>query len=359
MLYYLREWLVDYFSFFNVFGYITFRTFMAVLTGFFVSLVIYPKFIAYLKKIKIEQSIRSDGPKSHLVKAGTPVMGGLIIIFSMLLNIFLWTDFLLNSYVQLMTLVIVLFGFIGFLDDYLKVSKKNPKGLSAKHKFLMQIGFATIFMLFLYFKQDYSTALSIPFLKEFTIELGFWYVPFGVFVIVATSNALNLTDGMDGLAIVPSSVSMLLLGLIIYLVGHFNLASYLHLFYIKEAGELAIVAGATIGAALAFLWYNSYPAQIFMGDTGSLTLGAVIAAFVIITKTELLSIVFNGIFVVEAISVILQVGSFKMTGKRIFRMAPIHHHFEVKGASEPKLIVRFWIISILLAIVSIAAIKVR
>lgn len=360
MLLYLKLEFGQQLSFLNIFHYITFRTFMAVFTGFFFSVLIYPAFINYLKKIKMEQAIRTDGPSSHLVKAGTPVMGGLIIIFSVLVNIFLWTDFMNNFYIQLLSLTIVLFGFIGFLDDYLKVSKKNPKGLPSKYKLTLQVVFALIFMFVLFSKKGYTSVLLIPMFKNAAYDIGWWYIPFGAFVIVATSNALNLTDGMDGLAIMPSIISVTLLGVVAYLVGHVNLATYLHVIYIKGAGELSIVAGATIGAALAFLWYNSYPAQIFMGDTGSLTLGAVIGALTIITKTEILSIIFNGLFVVETLSVIMQVASFKMTGKRIFRMAPLHHHFEVKGQStEPKLIVRFWIISLLLAIVSIAFIKVR
>ncbi len=360
MLLYLKTVLAPHFSFLNVFSYITFRTFMAVFTGFFLSFFVYPHFIAFLKRIKMEQAIRTDGPTAHLSKIGTPAMGGVIIILSMLVNILLWTDFINNFYVQIFTLLIVMFGFIGFLDDYLKVSKKNPKGLPSRYKFLMQVVFSGIFMWLLCSSKGYPEILLVPLLKNASFDIGWLYIPFGMFVIVATSNALNLTDGMDGLAIVPTMVSMLLLLLVVYLVGHAPLARYLHLIYVRGAGELAIIAGATIGAALAFLWYNSYPATIFMGDTGSLALGALLGAFTVMTKTEILSVVFNGLLVVETLSVILQVASFKTTGKRIFRMAPLHHHFELKeGATEPKLIVRFWIISLLLAIVSIAAIKIR
>jgi len=359
MFYYLKDIGAEYFSFLNVFGYLTFRTFMAILTGFFTSIVFYPRFISYLKKIKAEQSIRDDGPKTHLAKIGTPTMGGLVIISSVLLNIFLWTDFINNFYIWLATFTLLFFGYIGFHDDYLKVVKKNSDGLRAKHKFGMQLLFSFVFMMALYFKSDFSTELVFPVVK-YTIDLGFMYIPFGMLVIVATSNGLNLTDGIDGLAIVPTMISMMLLGLIVYLVGNIRYSDYLHLHYLAGSGELAIIGGAVIGSALSFLWYNSYPAQIFMGDTGSLTLGALIGALTIITKTEILSIVFNGIFVMEALSVILQVGSFKLTGKRIFRMAPIHHHFEIKHKTiEPKLVVRFWIVSILLAIISIALIKVR
>ncbi len=360
MLYYLKMNLLPFFTPFNVFSYITFRTFMAVFTSFFLSLVSYPYFIAYLKRIGVRQAIRDDGPQSHLAKAGTPAMGGLVLLLSVLVNIVLWTDFLHNLWVQAITLLIVLFGSIGFLDDWLKVSRRDPKGLASRWKFLLQVIFATAFMLFLFGNRAFHPTLVVPIVKQLVFDIGWWYVPFGVLVIVATSNALNLTDGMDGLAIVPSIISMTLLAVVVYLVGHAGFAAYLHMPLVRGAGELAVVGGATVGAALAFLWYNSYPASIFMGDTGSLALGALIGAFTVVTKTEILSIVFNGLFVLEAVSVILQVTFFKTTGRRIFRMAPIHHHFEIKsGAAEPKIIVRFWILSILLALFSIALIKVR
>ncbi len=347
-------------SFMNLFGYITFRTFMAVLTGFFFSVFLYPKFIEYLRKIKAGQSIRSDGPASHLIKSGTPTMGGALIIVSVFVNVLLWNDFVFNTYVQLTVFILLSFGALGFYDDFLNIKKKGKLGLKARDKFIIQILLAAVVMTILYIKKDYSTTLYIPVIKHLTIDIGWWYIPFGVLVIVGTSNAVNLTDGMDGLATVPSVVSTVLMAAVLYLVGHAELSRYLHLFYINGAGELAIIAGAVIGSAMAFLWYNTYPAQIFMGDTGSLTLGALLGIFTIITKTELLSLIFNGLFVVEVLSVILQVGSFKLRGKRIFRMAPIHHHFEVKGnTAEPKLVVRFWIVAILLAIVSIAMIKVR
>ncbi|HOW50806.1 MAG TPA: phospho-N-acetylmuramoyl-pentapeptide-transferase [bacterium] len=360
MLLYLKLWYLQSVPQFNVLTYITFRTFMAVFTGFILSLIVYPYFIAYLKRIKMEQAIRTDGPQAHLAKAGTPAMGGVIILLSVLVNIFLWTDFLKNFWIQSMTLLIVLFGLIGYLDDWLKVSKRNPQGLASRWKFLMQVVFATAFMLLLYYHKGFEPTLVVPIFKSLTFDIGWWYIPFGVLVIVGTSNGLNFTDGMDGLAIVPTMISMLLLAIIVYLVGHAAFANYLHMPLVRGAGELAIIGGATIGAALAFLWFNSYPASIFMGDTGALSLGAMIGAFTVVTKTELLSLIFNGLFVVEVLSVILQVAFFKTTGRRIFRMAPIHHHFELGGnATEPKLIVRFWILSILLALLSIATIKVR
>ncbi len=359
MFFYL-SWLAEKgFPSLNVLNYITFRTFMAVLTSFFISLFLYPKFIRHLKKIKAEQSIRIDGPSTHLAKVGTPSFGGILIIGSLLLNVLLWSDFIFNPYVFVMTLLIILFGLIGFSDDYLKMTKKNSKGLSGKKKLFFQLLFSGIFMTVLYARGDYSTLLMVPIFKNAAFDIGIFYIPFGMLVITATSNALNLTDGIDGLAIVPTIVSTALLGTLLYLVGHSALANYLHLFYIADAGELSVVAGAVIGASLAFLWYNAHPAEIFMGDTGSLTLGAIIGAFTIITKTEFLSIVFNGIFVAEALSVIFQVGSFKLTGKRIFRMAPLHHHFEVGGLKETKVAMRFWIVAILLAIISIAMVKVR
>jgi phospho-N-acetylmuramoyl-pentapeptide-transferase len=360
MLLYIKLWYLQSVPQLNVINYITFRTFMAVFTGFLLSLVIYPYFIAYLKRVKMEQAIRTDGPQAHLAKVGTPAMGGVVILFSVLVNIFLWTDFLRNFWVQAMSLLIVLFGLIGFMDDWLKVSKKNPKGLASRWKFLLQVVCATAFMFLVYYHKGFEPTLVVPIFKALTFNIGWWYIPFGAFVIVATSNALNFTDGMDGLAIVPTMISMLLLAIIVYLVGHASLATYLHMPLVRGAGELAVIGGATIGAALAFLWFNSYPASIFMGDTGALALGAMIGAFTVVTKTELLSIVFNGLFVIETVSVILQVAFFKTTGRRIFRMAPLHHHFELGGeATEPKLIVRFWILSILLALLSIATIKVR
>jgi len=360
MLYYLKMELLPLFTPLNVFSYITFRTFMAIFTAFFLSLFIYPRFIAYLKKTKVEQVIRTDGPQSHLAKAGTPAMGGLVLLLSVIANIFLWTDFLHNFWVQMITLLLVLFGLVGLLDDWLKVSQRNPQGLRSRWKFTLQVVCATVFMLIVYRHSGFQPTLVVPVVKEFVFDLGGWYIPFGVLVIVATSNALNLTDGMDGLAIVPTIISMTFLAVVVYLVGHAGLAAYLHMPIVRGSGELAIVGGATIGAALAFLWFNSYPASIFMGDTGSLALGAMIGAFTVVTKTELLSLIFNGLFVLEALSVIVQVAFFKTTGRRLFRMAPLHHHFEVKGgATEPKIIVRFWILSLLLALFSIALIKVR
>ncbi|MCK5807882.1 phospho-N-acetylmuramoyl-pentapeptide-transferase [bacterium] len=361
MILYLVDWLRDYFPSVQIFNYITIRIFISILTSFFISIFFYPKFINFLRRKKVEQTIREDGPKAHLAKAGTPTMGGVIIIFSLLINVLLFTDFMNNFYIYSITFLVVGTGIIGFYDDYLNITKSGKgRGLSARSKFLAQILIATVFMVFLYLRQDYAPELHIPIFKGATVDIGWWYIPFGVLVIVGTSNAVNLTDGMDGLATVPSMVSVLLLAMIVYLVGHAAFANYLHLFFIGGAGELAVVAGATFGSAMAFLWYNTYPAQIFMGDTGSLTLGALLGGLVVVTKTEFLSIIFNGIFVIETLSVIIQVTSFKLTGKRVFRMAPFHHHFEVTGkTAEPKLVVRFWIVAILLAIVSTALIKVR
>ncbi len=361
MILYLVDFLRGCCPHLQFFHYLTIRSFIAVLLSFFFSLWLYPKFIALLRRKKVEQTIRDDGPQTHLVKAGTPTMGGLLIILSVLMTVFLFTDFLHNFYIYSVTFLVVGTGAIGFYDDYLNITKKGKsRGLSARAKFSLQLLIATAFMIILYLRPDYSSELHVPVFKAVTTDIGWWYIPFGVLVIVATSNAVNLTDGMDGLATVPSMVSVTLLAMIAYLVGHAAFADYLHLFFINGAGELAVVAGATFGASMAFLWYNTYPAQIFMGDTGSLTLGALLGAMTVITKTELLSVLFNGIFVMEALSVIIQVGAFKMTGKRVFRMAPFHHHFEVKGdTEEPKLVVRFWITAILLAILSTALIKVR
>ncbi|MFO7735734.1 MAG: phospho-N-acetylmuramoyl-pentapeptide-transferase [bacterium] len=362
MIFYLQDWLRNYFTFFNVFGYITFRTFMAVITAFLISMFIYPRFIAWMRREKTGQNIRKEGPSSHFVKKGTPTMGGLVILLSIIINIFLWTDFIFNSYVQLVTFTVIAFGALGFYDDILNVMGKEALGLRARKKLIAQIVISLIFMFFLYGMKDYSTELIVPGIKALSPDLGIWYIPFGALVIVGTSNAFNLADGMDGLAVVPGLISMVLLTVMVYIVGHATFAGYLHLFFIAEAGELAIMAGALMGASLAFLWYNSYPAEIFMGDTGSLTIGAFMGMFTLITKTELLSIIFNGIFVIEALSVILQVTRFKISGRRFFLMAPIHHHFEMKMKGknkEPKIVVRFWIVAILLAILSISLIKVR
>lgn len=360
MLYSLIYSLHDFFSPLNVFRYITFRTSLAILTALFLSLILGPWMIEKLKKLSLTQQIRDDGPKAHLGKAGTPTMGGILIITCIMVSMLLWGD-LKNIYIWIMIVSLLGFGFIGFIDDYLKVHRQNHKGLRAYQKFGLQIGLAIIIGIFLYFnpKDPYSDVLSVPFFKKWLFELGWIYIPFSVIVIVGSSNAVNLTDGIDGLAIGLVAVAALANGVLVYLSGHKGLAQYLQVLYLPGTGELTVFCGAMFGAALGFLWFNSYPADVFMGDVGSLSLGGALGTLAVITKHEIVLAVVGGIFVIETLSVMIQVSSFKLTGKRVFKMAPIHHHFELKGWPEPKVIVRFWIIGIVLALLSLATLKVR
>ncbi|OFZ31536.1 MAG: phospho-N-acetylmuramoyl-pentapeptide-transferase [Bdellovibrionales bacterium RIFCSPHIGHO2_01_FULL_40_29] len=350
--------LADQFSAFNVFRYITVRTFIAFFTGFFLCLIWGPKFIQKLKEKHFGQSIRDDGPQTHKKKAGTPTMGGWLILLSTLVPLVLWID-VMNPLVIGSVLITWGFGLIGYLDDYLKVSKKNSKGLSGKVRLVGEffIAIATLAVLIQYY--NLSTVISVPFVKSLAFDLGFYYALFGGMVIVGTANAVNLTDGLDGLAIVPVIVAATTLGLFSYIVGHASIASYLQIPHVSGAGELAPLAAAMVAGGLGFLWFNTYPAQVFMGDVGSLSLGGFLGSMAVFTKNEILMVLLGGIFVVEALSVITQVISFKLTGKRIFKMAPIHHHFELGGMTETKIIVRFWIISILLAVLSLATLKLR
>ncbi|MFP4475396.1 MAG: phospho-N-acetylmuramoyl-pentapeptide-transferase [Desulfatibacillaceae bacterium] len=359
MLYHLLYPLHTYFIGFNVFRYITFRTIYAMLTALVVSFVLGPMVIRWLRRKQIGQYIREDGPQTHLDKAGTPTMGGVFILFSILAGTLFWAD-LTNSYVWVVVLVCVGFGLIGFVDDYLMQIKKHSKGLSARGKFLLQILVALVACLLLYAHPSFDTTLTIPFFKKVTPDLGLGYILFGVLVIVGTSNAVNLTDGLDGLAIGPVAIAAGTYMVFAYIAGNVKIANYLQVSYVAGAGELAVFCGAVAGAGLGFLWYNTYPAQVFMGDTGSLPLGAVLGTVAVATKQELVLVIVGGLFVMEAVSVILQVGFFKMTrGKRIFRMAPLHHHFEMKRWPEPKIIVRFWIIAIILALLSASTLKLR
>ena len=360
MLYSLLYSLHDVFSPFNVFRYITFRTSLAVLSAIFFSLLLGPWLIRKLKRFSMTQQIRDDGPKSHMNKAGTPTMGGFLIIFSIALSIFLWGD-LENIYIWIMILSLVGFGAIGFLDDYLKIIRKNHRGLRAYQKFGMQILLALFIGIFLYFnpRDPYTDVLSVPFFKKWLFDLGLFYIPFSVIVIVGSSNAVNLTDGIDGLAIGLVAIAVLANAVLVYISGHKELAEYLQVLYLPGSGELTVFCGAMLGASLGFLWYNSYPADVFMGDVGSLGLGGSLGTLAVITKHEIVLAIVGGIFVIETFSVMLQVTSFKLTGKRVFKMAPIHHHFELKGWPEPKVIVRFWIIGIVLALLSLATLKVR
>jgi phospho-N-acetylmuramoyl-pentapeptide-transferase len=361
MLFYLFTYLQKWFTPLNLFRYITFRTALAVLTAALVSYLVIPHFIKWARKLGGIQAIREDGPSNHLVtKKNTPTMGGLVISGSILAAVLCWGN-LKNIYVLVMAGALAGFSAIGFLDDYLKVVRKNPMGLRACYKFGLQAGLALAIGLIFYLnpKDPYADMLSIPFFKKWLLHLSWFYLPFVVLVIVGSSNAVNLTDGIDGLAIGLVAIATLANGILIYISGHKGLSNYLQVLYIPNIGELAVFCGAMFGAALGFLWYNSYPADLFMGDVGSLGLGGALGTLAIITKQEIILAVVGGIFVVETISVVLQVLSFRLTGKRIFKMAPIHHHFELKGWAEPKVIVRFWIVGIMLALLSLATFKVR
>ncbi|MGO9613188.1 MAG: phospho-N-acetylmuramoyl-pentapeptide-transferase [Dissulfurispiraceae bacterium] len=360
MFYELLYRLHNYFSFLNVFRYITFRTSLAALTALIVTFVIARPLIRWLKKISMTQQIRDDGPQTHQSKTGTPTMGGIIMVISISISLLMWGNFR-NVYVWVMLISLIGFAAIGFVDDYLKVMKRNHKGLRARYKFGAQLILAFTIGVFLYANpaDPYTTVLNVPFFKKWLFDLGLFYIPFSVFIMVGASNAVNLTDGIDGLAIGLVAVATLANGALTYLSGHAVFAKYLQVIYLPGAGELTVFCGAMLGAALGFLWYNAYPADVFMGDVGSLGLGGALGTLAIVTKHEIVLAIVGGIFVIETLSVMLQVLSFKLTGNRIFKMAPIHHHFELKGWPEPKIIVRFWIIAIILALFSLATLKLR
>ncbi|MBP9706902.1 MAG: phospho-N-acetylmuramoyl-pentapeptide-transferase [Oligoflexales bacterium] len=358
MLYHLFLKFSEQFTALNVGRYITFRAGVALITALFISLLLSPWFIRKLKEKQIGQKVRDDGPKSHFSKAGTPTMGGGLILTAVLLPAFFWMD-LSNIYFWCVFFLTLGYGIIGFFDDYLKVSKKNTKGLSGRIRLLGEIGIATVVVVAFQYFSEQNTELLFPFFKNLRIDLGWFYIPFSVLVIVGASNAVNLTDGLDGLAIGPVMTTAATLCVLSYVTGHKYIADYLNYPYLAGSGELAIFSACLVGAGLGFLWYNSYPAQVFMGDVGSLPLGGALGAIAVFTKHEILLSIIGGIFVVVAVSVIAQVFSFKMTGKRVFRMAPIHHHFELKGWPEPKIIVRFWIISCLLAMIGLLSLKLR
>jgi len=358
MLYHLLFPLhVDY-SFFNVFRYITFRTIYASITALLLSFIIGPWLIRELGSHQIGQAIRRDGPERHLAKEGTPTMGGLLIVLSIVIPTLLWAN-LSNPYIWIAVFVTIGYGAVGFLDDYKKVIRKDSKGLSAKWKFCFQILLAGVAAILIYMDIGVNDRVSVPFFKRINPALGLFYIPFIILVIVGASNAVNLTDGLDGLAIGPSIVAAGTYMLFAYLTGHVKIANYLQILYVPGAGELTIFCGAMAGAGIGFLWYNTYPAQVFMGDTGSLSIGAALGVVAVMVKQEILLLLVGGVFVIEALSVIFQVFSYKTTRKRIFRMAPVHHHFELKGWAEPKIIVRFWIISIILALLAISTLKIR
>lgn len=360
MLYELLYSLHNYFSPFNVFRYITFRTSLSAMTALIVTFIIAPPIIRWLRKVSMTQQIRDDGPRTHYSKAGTPTMGGIIILSSITISMLMWGNFR-NIYIWIVMFALLGFGAVGFLDDYLKAVKKNPRGLRALYKFGFQLLLALLIGVFLYMnpKDPYNDVLSIPFFKKWLFDLGYFYIPFSVFVIVGSSNAVNLTDGIDGLAIGLVAIATIANVALVYISGHTQFAKYLQVLYLPGIGELTVFCGAMLGAALGFLWYNAHPAEVFMGDVGSLSLGGALGTLAVITKHEIVLAVVGGIFVIETISVVLQVMSFKLTGRRIFRMAPIHHHFELKGWPEPKVIVRFWIVGIILALFSLATLKLR
>ena len=343
---------------FNIFRYLTFRTIYAMITALLVCFVIGPWIIRTLEGLQARQVIRTDGPESHLQKQGTPTMGGVMILAAIIIPTLLWAD-LTNVYIWVALFITVGYGLIGFVDDYKKVVKKDTKGLSARQKMFWQVLLAGAVATFLFIKPEFSDQLYVPFFKNFHPDLGIWFIPFAALVIVGASNAVNLTDGLDGLAIGPVTINAATYMLFAYVAGHATLSAYLQIPRVVGAGELAVLCGAMVGAGLGFLWYNSYPADVFMGDVGSLSLGGTLGIVAVLTKQELLLVIVGGVFVVEALSVIFQVGSYKYRGKRIFRMAPIHHHFELKGVAEPKIIVRFWIITIILALIAISTLKMR
>lgn len=359
MLYWLTTLLQDHIHSLRVFHYLTFRSILSALTALILSLVIGPKVINWLRQAQIGQCVRDDGPESHLKKSGTPTMGGVMILLTITTSCLLWGK-LSNQYLWMALLVTLGFGLIGWVDDYKKLILKNTKGLSPKQKLFYQSLFAAIFSIYLYSSTGTNLDLLIPFFKDTTLYLGIGGILFSFLVIVGSSNAVNLTDGLDGLAILPTVMVAGALGIFAYASGNSQYAHYLGVPYVSHASELIIFCSAIVGAGLGFLWFNSYPAQIFMGDVGSLGLGAALASVAILVKQELILLIMGGLFVIETLSVILQVGYFKMSGgKRLFKMAPLHHHFELKGWAEPKVIVRFWIITVILVLCGLASLKLR
>ena len=359
MIYHLLYPLHVSISAFNVFRYITFRTIYASLTAFLICFLLGPWVIRKLSYLQVGQYIREDGPQSHHQKAGTPTMGGVLIVMAVSLSTLLWAD-LGNPFIWIVLLVLMGFGTIGFIDDYLMQVKKRSKGLTGKGKLILQTLLALLTGYLVVICPDATTDVAVPFFKQARPDLGWGYILFAAFVMVGASNAVNLTDGLDGLAIGPVIIVAGTYMIFAYVAGHIKIAEYLQISYVSGSGEIAVFCGALAGAGLGFLWFNAYPAQVFMGDVGSLSLGGSIGAVAVITKQEILLALVGGLFVMEALSVIFQVGFFKMTkGKRIFRMAPLHHHFELKGWPEPKVIVRFWIIAIALALISMSTLKLR
>jgi len=360
MIVWLAEQLQTHFSWLNVFGYLTFRAIISALTALMLSLFLGSWFIRLLQAKQIGQQVRSIGPQTHLTKQGTPTMGGVMILMIITFSTLMWSD-LSNHYVWLALFVLNGFGLIGWLDDYKKIHRKNSDGLAARYKYSLQSLIGLLAVLYLFFYGDISIReqLVVPMITDFNWHLGWLAIPLGYFVIVGASNAVNLTDGLDGLAIMPTVLVASALGVFAYVAGNVVISDYLKLPFVQGSGELAIFCAAMAGSGLGFLWFNTYPAQVFMGDVGALALGAALGLVAFITRQEFVFFIMAGVFVIETASVILQVASFKLRGKRIFRMAPIHHHFELKGWAEPKVIVRFWIIAIILVLVGLATLKIR
>ncbi len=361
MLLYLAEYLAQFHSGFNVVQYLTLRAIFGVLTALLISLTLGPLLIRRLTELQIGQFVRDDGPQTHLSKAGTPTMGGALILLAVGSATLLWAD-LSNRYVWVVLLVTLAFGAIGWIDDYRKVVRRRSEGLKAREKYLLQsvAGLATALFLYFTATSTVETQLIVPFFKSVAIPLGLvGFVVLTYFVIVGSSNAVNLTDGLDGLAILPTVMVGGALGVFAYVTGHVNFANYLSIPYVAGVGEVVVFCGALVGAGLGFLWFNTYPAQVFMGDVGALGLGAALGVIAVVVRQELVLLVMGGVFVMETVSVILQVASFKLTGRRIFRMAPLHHHFELKGWPEPRVIVRFWIITVILVLIGLSTLKIR
>ncbi|MBL1458035.1 MAG: phospho-N-acetylmuramoyl-pentapeptide-transferase [Methylophaga sp.] len=360
MLLILSEYLSQYYTGFNVFQYLTLRAILGVMTALGIALIVGPTMIRHLSFRQIGQVVRNDGPESHISKTGTPTMGGSLILVAIAVSTLLWAD-LTNRYVWVVLLVTMLFGTIGFVDDYIKLVRQDPKGLLSRYKYFWQsvVGLGAAIFLYMTVQTPAETQLIVPFFKEIIIPLGAWYLLVVYLVIVGSSNAVNLTDGLDGLAIMPTVMVAAALGLFSYVAGHFEFANYLQIPHIPGAGELTVFCAAMVGAGLGFLWFNTYPAQVFMGDVGALALGAALGTVAVLVRQELVLLIMGGVFVIETLSVMIQVASYQLRGKRVFLMAPIHHHYELKGWPEPRIIVRFWIITVFLVLVGLATLKIR
>ncbi len=360
MLYALTEYLSQYYSGFGVFQYLTLRAILGVLSALLISLLLGPYIIRWLNHYQVGQFVRNDGPQTHLAKAGTPTMGGALILAAITISTLLWAD-LTNRYIWVVLAVTLAFGAIGWVDDYKKLIKKQSEGLKARHKYLWQSVAGLGAAIYLYHSASVPAELEliVPFVKHVVLPMGLFFIVLSYFVIVGTSNAVNLTDGLDGLAILPTVMVGGALGIFAYASGNAVFSEYLGMPFIPGVGEVVIICGAIVGAGLGFLWFNTYPAQVFMGDVGALGLGAALGTIAVVTRQEIVLLIMGGVFVMETLSVMLQVASFKLTGKRIFRMAPLHHHFELKGWPEPRVIVRFWIITVILVLIGLASLKIR